>query len=90
MEEKRNQKVLLADDGPIVIKFLNTVLKKNEYDIAVAKDGMETIEMTKSYLHESLFGNFYNKGLVCFLRGKIAYREKGVRDDLATQDLVCG
>lgn len=49
MEEKKSQKILLADDDPIIIKFLGMVLDKNKYDFAVATNGMEAIEKAKSY-----------------------------------------
>jgi putative two-component system response regulator len=49
MKEGRSQKVLLADDDPIIIKFLGTVLLKNKYDFAVAVNGAEAIEKAKSY-----------------------------------------
>ena len=49
MEEEKSQKILLADDDPIIIKLLGMVLKKNGYDFAVATNGMEAMEKTKSY-----------------------------------------
>lgn len=49
MEEKKSEKILLADDDAIIIKFLGTVLEKNKFDFAVARNGMEAIEKAKSY-----------------------------------------
>ncbi len=49
MEEVRSQRILLADDDPIIVKFLGTVLKKNKHDVAFAANGMEAMEKAKSY-----------------------------------------
>ncbi len=43
--QKMNEKILLAEDDPAIIRFLNLALKMNKYDTHVAENGIKGINM---------------------------------------------
>ncbi|MFT5169503.1 MAG: two-component system sensor histidine kinase/response regulator [Lysobacterales bacterium] len=42
-----NKKILLVDDDPIVVKIIMKLLVNNNYDIDLAKDGLDALVMIK-------------------------------------------
>ena len=42
-------RILLADDDPVVLKYLSILLEKNDYDYITATNGIEAIEKVKTY-----------------------------------------
>lgn len=46
--------ILIVEDDPLSIRFLNTVLKDTRANLLVANDGREALEMVKQYEHLDL------------------------------------
>ena len=42
-------KILIADDDPVLLKYLSTVLEKYDYQYTTATNGIEAIEKVKAY-----------------------------------------
>ena len=42
-------KILIADDDPILLKYLSAVLEKYDYQYTTATNGIEAIEKVKAY-----------------------------------------
>ena len=43
------QKILLADDDPVVLKYLSILLQKHDYHCLIATNGIEAIEKVATY-----------------------------------------
>lgn len=48
MADHAGKKILILDDEPHVITYLETLLKDNDYETVSAKDGIEGLEKAKS------------------------------------------
>ncbi len=49
LEGERMPKILIADDDPVLLKYLSAVLEKQDYQYATATNGIEAIEKVKTY-----------------------------------------
>ena len=48
-EERRNARILIADDEPVNRELLEAFLADRDYDLEYAEDGKETLEKTVSF-----------------------------------------
>jgi CheY-like chemotaxis protein len=47
MADTRGRKILIVDDEPDVVSYLSALLKEAGYDIAVARDGREGMDLVR-------------------------------------------
>lgn len=50
MKETLAQKILVVDDDPYILMSLEFLMKKNGYNVLVARNGMEAMEIVKEFL----------------------------------------
>lgn len=50
MKDKNQIKILLVDDDPDIVEFMSYNLKKEEYNVVVAENGLEAIRQAKKHL----------------------------------------
>ena len=50
-------KIIIADDSPVITNFFTKIFR-NEYEVLVAKDGNEVIDLINKYANDNLVGLF--------------------------------
>ena len=76
------EKVLVVDNNPVVLKYMDSFLSKNGYSVKTAENGLEALDLIQSYTPDIIFVDL----IMPYIRGELLVsilREKKELSDCA-------